>query len=55
VAEYRAALWGALAYVARYGHQPVSEMFRLTIPRFWRLHEALSDLVRQENASGDED
>lgn len=43
------------AYGARYGHQPLSELRRLTIRDLDLFLDALYDIVRRENAKDDDD
>lgn len=43
------ALEGLLAYVARYGHQPYSDMVRLTERRLVAFGRQLERIVEQEN------
>ncbi|MEY2668550.1 MAG: hypothetical protein RJA59_1188 [Pseudomonadota bacterium] len=41
-----------LAYCARYGHQPLSELRALSHRDLRRFHDELVAIVRRENASG---
>ena len=38
-----------VAHLARYAHQPLSEIFHLSYEDARALAEAVSDLIRQEN------
>ena len=38
-----------MAYLTRYGHQPISEIERLTYEEAEAYMEALADIVRREN------
>lgn len=42
-------MWLSLAYCARYGHQPLSELFRLTLTELAEFHSAVSTIVEMEN------
>ena len=41
-----------LAYVGRYGHQPVDVARRLTMRELGALADCVAQLVREENESG---
>jgi len=45
-------IWKMLAYVGRYGHQPVNTAMRLTVRELSQLAECVAELVREENAAG---
>jgi hypothetical protein len=38
-----------MAYVARYGHQPYTELLSMTIRELTRFQRELSDIVHEEN------
>jgi hypothetical protein len=44
-----------LAYCARYGKQPLSELRAMTFRELQEFKAALCDIVRRENAAGDEE
>lgn len=46
--------WDRLAYCARYGHQPLSELRRLSMTDLGNFQSALSRLVERENARDEE-
>lgn len=41
-----------LAYAARYGHQPLDVLFKLTRSQLVAFNRALSELVEAENGNG---
>lgn len=43
------------AYAARYGHQPLSELRRLSIGDLDAFIAALGDIVQREEGKGDDD
>lgn len=45
-------IWKLLAYVGRYGHQPVSIARQLTVRELGRLADSVAQIVREENESG---
>ena len=42
-------IWDAFAYVARYGHQPLSELKRLPLAELMRFADKLSNIVKAES------
>jgi hypothetical protein len=44
-------IWKLLAYVGRYGHQPIDIALRLTVRQLNMLAESVAELVREENAT----
>lgn len=48
-------IWRSIAYVARYGHQQVSEMMLLDMPDFMRLRKEVERIVIDENKPRGED
>ncbi len=44
-------IWKLLAYVGRYGHQPVDVACRLTVRDLSKLADCVAELVQAENAS----
>ena len=42
-------IWKMLAYVGRYGHQPVDVSMRLPVRQLRMLADALNDIVAEEN------
>lgn len=51
VAEYAAHLWQLIAFLGRYGHQPLSEVLYLPKSELLSLRRALVDLLEQEKDS----
>ena len=47
-----ARIWKMLAYVGRYGHQPINVAMRLTGRELGHLAESVAELVREENEAG---
>lgn len=45
-------LWLMMAIASRYGHQPLSEIGRLTVEDLGRFNHALSTLIERETKSG---
>lgn len=45
-------IWKMLAYVGRYGHQPVNVAMQLTVRDLSKLADCVAELVREENAAG---
>jgi hypothetical protein len=45
-------IWKLLAYVGRYGHQPVNVARQLTVRDLHRLAGKVAEIVEQENAAG---
>lgn len=45
-------IWKLLAYVGRYGHQPVTVARSLTVRELRVLADAVAEIVGEENASG---
>lgn len=43
-----AAIWKLLAFAARYGHQPISELLRLPVTDLMRFARNLNDLLEAE-------
>lgn len=43
------AIWGQVAYLARYGRQPLGEILNMTATDAARMQRALSSIVEQEN------
>ncbi len=41
-----------LAYVGRYGHQPVNVTRSLTVRELRQLADKIADIIEQENVSG---
>lgn len=48
VQERTAAIWRLLAFVGRYGHQPVDALLRMTIIDLAAFSVALQDLMNKE-------
>lgn len=42
-----------IAYCARYGHQPISELLALSLADLARFKFELAEIVRAENGDGD--
>lgn len=51
--RHRAALWDDVAYISRYGHQPLSEIIRLDATQRREFVQALSRIVSRENEKKD--
>lgn len=51
VGSVEARIWKQVAYVGRYGNQPVSEALRLTVRQLDRLANNFAEIVREENAA----
>jgi len=45
-------IWKTLAYVCRYGHQPIHSLMRLPVSDLRRLADKIADLIEKENSSG---
>lgn len=45
-------VWGTLAYVGRYGHQPFNTASQLPVRALNRLARKIAEIVEKENASG---
>lgn len=45
-------LWLMVAMATRYGHQPISEIHRMTIEQLARYNNSLAKLIERENSSG---
>jgi hypothetical protein len=43
------ASWQEVAYVARYGHQPLEQILRLSRRELRQFKEALNSIVEREN------
>lgn len=44
-------IWRTLAYVGRYGHQPVNVARQLTVRELHKLAEKIAEIVEKENAA----
>lgn len=44
-------IWRILAYVGRYGHQPVDVARKLTVRELNKLSEKIAEIVEKENAA----
>jgi hypothetical protein len=53
VSSHTTRIWKLLAYVGRYGHQPVNVAMRLTLRELRQLAEQIGQLVEEENAPAD--
>lgn len=42
-------MWGLLAYLARYAHQPLNVLLGMTLQDARRLSSAVAKIVREEN------
>jgi len=45
-------IWKTLAYVCRYGHQPIPALLSLSVSDLRRLADKIADLIEKENSSG---
>ncbi len=45
-------IWNQIAYVGRYGNQPISELKRLTLRELDRLARSVAKIVSEENDAG---
>jgi hypothetical protein len=48
-------VWQTLAFVARYGHQPLDVMLDMTVPDLHRLADAIGNLLDKESAPTERD
>lgn len=46
------ARWRQIAYLARYGHQPVDVLLGLSLRDLNSFQEAISEIVERENGPG---
>jgi len=44
-------IWKLVAYLGRYGHQPVNVVMRMTMREMGLLAEQVNEIVREENES----
>lgn len=49
IANNEARIWKLLAYLGRYGHQPVNVALKLTLRELNALAAQVAELVREEN------
>jgi hypothetical protein len=45
-------IWSTIAFLGRYGHQPVDALMRLSVVDLNRLASEVSSIVHEENAAG---
>jgi len=45
-------VWKMLAYVCRYGHQPITALLQMPVGNLRRLADKIADLIEKENTSG---
>jgi hypothetical protein len=47
-------LWKLLAYLGRYGHQPVNVLRRMPLSEIYALRDGVAEIVEEENRSNRE-